>query len=281
MPERRVTVAAAQYAPVHGQVAANLSTSLSWMRQAAGQGAKLLVLPECCLTGYLFEDRIALAELAESVDGPSVTVWRAEAERLGLTLVAGFVERAGGNLYDSALVVAPGGSLSVYRKIHLWGIERQLYIAGDKAVVADTPVGRVGLSICYDLWFPELSRRLALEGAELIASPANWAGNPRMSNSLDQHGEAMGFHLARTTACVNELPVIVADRTGSEGALTFLGNSSIVSASGEAAAGPAPAAGDMLVITEVSLGHAAEGRQSHISSRRPEIYAIGPRKDLP
>ncbi|WP_422031568.1 nitrilase-related carbon-nitrogen hydrolase [Roseovarius sp.] len=272
MTGREIRAAVAQYAPVPGDAQANFDASLDWIDRAAAGGADLLVLPECCLSGYVFADSTAAADHATTADGPAMTAWRGRAARHGLTLVAGIIEADAGTLYDSAVAITPDGTVTTYRKLHLWGIERRLYSPGHRAVIADTPAGRIGLVICYDLWFPELGRALVLGGAEMIACPANWAGNPRMTAPLDAHGQAMGFHLARTTACVNEVPVLAADRIGQEADLTFLGNSCIIAGTGDIAAGPAPADATDLLIADIAVGPVTGRSQGHLASRRPEIY---------
>ncbi|MEQ8895641.1 MAG: nitrilase-related carbon-nitrogen hydrolase [Roseovarius sp.] len=273
MAGKAIRVAAAQYSPVLGDNQANLDTSLGWIDRAAAEGTSLLVLPECCLSGYVFADTEAAAPHATSIDGPAISAWRERAARHGLTLAAGIIEVADGNLYDSAVVITPDGNVTTYRKLHLWSIERDLYRPGNRAVIADTPVGRVGIMICYDLWFPELSRTLVLDGAQMIVCPANWAGNPQMKAPLDAHGQAMGFHIARSTACVNEVPMIVADRVGQEAELTFLGNSCIIAGTGDIVAGPAPADKTELLIADIPLCPAGGAVQSHLESRRPDVYA--------
>jgi predicted amidohydrolase len=272
MSARSVKIAAAQYAPLHGQPDANLATAIDLVAKASLAGVALLVLPECCLTGYRFTDAAALAPLAEERTGERISRLAEAVSRSGMTVVAGLAERDGTKLYDSAVVLQPDAAPVYYRKMHLWGAEREIFAAGDMPVVVPTLVGRIGLSVCYDLWFPELSRALVLGGAEIIASPANWAGNPRMRNVLDEHGQAMGFHLARTSACVNEVVVVAADRIGEEETTRYLGNSCIVSATGEVVAGPVPSDQTAMIIADAQLG-GGDGLQSHFKSRRPDVYA--------
>lgn len=267
-----VRVSAAQYAPSLGNVAQNFAVSIDHMERAARSGAKILVLPECCLTGYHFSNIASLEPLSEDINGAHIETWRDVSARLGLILVAGIAERDGETLFDTAVVLSPDGKVASYRKIHLWGLEKNLYDAGDQPVVIDTAVGRIGILICYDLWFPELSRALTLQGADILASPANWAGNTNLKSRLDADGRCMGYHLARTTACVNERPVIVADRVGSENGLRYLGNSCIVNASGEVVAGPADDESETLILGDIELGSPKVVQQSHLLSRRPDIY---------
>lgn len=267
-------IAVAQYAPRLAAREANVATSLARIADAAAAGADVLVLPECCTTGYAFEDRSLLLALAEAVPGPTTERWCAEATRTGLHIVAGIAERTGETLFNTAVVISPEGMAAHYRKIHLWGIERALYRAGDEPVVVPTRWGRLGVLICYDLWFPELVRAVVLAGADLLAVPANWAGNPRMRRPFDAHGLPMGYHMAVTAACANERPVAVADRIGAEGALRFLGNSCIVGATGEALAGPLGDDEEGLLVADVPMAdRGAVVAQSHLLSRRPDVYA--------
>lgn len=272
MSVKEVKIAAAQYAPKHAQPDVNLASALDLITQASRAGAALLVLPECCLTGYRFADTATLRTVAEQRGSARLARLADAAAVAGITVVAGIAEREGPLLFDSAVVLQPHAAPAYYRKIHLWGAEREIFSAGDTPMVVPTPVGKVGLSICYDLWFPELSRALALQGADIIASPANWAGNPRMVQVLDSQGQAMGFHLARTTACVNEVAVVAADRIGQEQTTRYLGNSCIVSSAGEVLAGPAPFDETTLIVAEVELA-SRDDLQSHIKSRRPDVYA--------
>jgi predicted amidohydrolase len=171
-------------------------------------------------------------------------------------------------------VISPAGLVARYRKIHLWSIERDLYRPGDEPVVAPTPWGGLGVLVCYDLWFPELARALVLAGAVMLAVPANWAGNPRMRNPLDAHGLPMGYHMAVTAACANERPVLVAGRIGAEGRFRFLGHSCIVGASGETLAGPLGVEEEGLLVADLPMaGPMPATWQSHLRSRRPEVYS--------
>lgn len=276
MSARTVRIAAAQYSPVFGDVETNATKSISLMEDAARDGVKLLVLPECCLTGYNFDDSKKLRTVAEDISGDRIAVWHGVCNRLNLTLVAGIVERVGDDLFNTAVIISPIEKPVRYRKIHLWGIERNLYRAGDQPMVVSTPVGRIGISICYDLWFPELSRALKLSGAEALVSPANWAGNAKMTNVLDHDGRAMGYHLARTTACVNEMPVIVADRVGVEDSIRFLGNSCIVSSSGEVVTGPADDREEITLIGDLTIGEEGLAHRTHLASRRLDVYSRPP-----
>jgi predicted amidohydrolase len=138
------------------------------VEEARSRGAEMVVLPECALGGYMTGgDGIAL-------DGPETDRLAAIA---GDTVVcAGFTEAApgSGRAYSSAVCVTGSGVLGHHRKVHLPPSERDAFTAGDSFAAFDTPVGRVGMLICYDKVFPEAARSLALDGAEIVASMSAW-----------------------------------------------------------------------------------------------------------
>lgn len=140
--------------------------------------------------------------------------------RTGKLLVGGFAERADGRLYNSAYAVGPKAT-TVYRKIHLWNREKLLFQAGSQPCVIEHQGRRIGIEICYDLQFPELSAYLSRQGAELIVAPTAWA--------QDAHGPSHGLHphafLAMATAYSYGVCVAVANRTGTERGALFPGQS--------------------------------------------------------
>lgn len=162
--------------------ARNLETATSWIRRAAALGAKLVGLPENFSWMGPEPER---PSAAEPLDGPTLSRMAALARELSITLLAGSVLEAGapgGRLYNTSALFGPDGTrLGVYRKMHLFDVEigdgatyreSAAVAPGTEVVVADTPVGRVGLSICYDMRFPELYRAMANRGATLVTVPA-------------------------------------------------------------------------------------------------------------
>jgi predicted amidohydrolase len=167
----RPLIAVQQYGPHYRNKAANLQLSIAKTREAAEAGAKIIVLPECCLSGFAFDDKIELADLSEPSDGPAIRAWRETARSLNVYLIAGLVERSGATLFNSAAVFTPDGRSLIYRKCHLFGKERGLFDLGEHLACIETPWGKLGVAICYDLWFPEFARALALAGATLLPRP--------------------------------------------------------------------------------------------------------------
>lgn len=279
-------VASVQMEPVIGDVAANIARSTELVELAAAQGARLAVLPELANTGYVFESREEAYALAEAVpEGPSSQAWIALAQRLGIYLVAGIAERCGHRLYNSALIAGPQGYLGTYRKLHLWGDENLYFEAGDLGLpVFDTELGRIGVAICYDGWFPEVYRLLAVRGADIVAVPTNWVPMPGQTRD----GPVMAHALTMGGAHSNGLTVVCADRVGTERGQPFVGRSLIVGSQGWIAAGPASIDQEEVLLASIDLRASRRARQlndfNHVlRDRRRDIYdeqlgaAAGPR----
>ncbi len=162
--------------------AKNLDTAVRLVNEAADLGAKLVGLPENF--AYMGPEDGRLAG-AEAVDGPILGTLREVAKRRGLFIVAGSIAEKSANpkmtANTSAVIADDGSIVATYRKIHLFDVnipdgaryaESEVVVPGDKVVVAPTPLGRIGLTVCYDLRFPELYRKLASLGAEVITIPS-------------------------------------------------------------------------------------------------------------
>lgn len=169
-------VAGIQMTPIMNDVDANLKRGLKFVREAAAE-ADLIVLPELWTTGYYLSQG-AFANLAEARDGKTVTAIQEEALRSGSAIVCPFVEEdEHKNIFIAAAIIdGDGGLKGIIRKSLLWGREQQIFAKGEiKYPVFDTKIGKIGVLICYEMEFPETSRLLALEGAEIIACPSVWS----------------------------------------------------------------------------------------------------------
>jgi len=273
--ESRVGVACVQMNPEVGDKARNVARSVELIERAHGQGAGLIVLPELCNSGYVFESREEAFALSETLaDGDTIRVWTTLAARLGVTLVAGYAERDGAALYNAAAVIGPHGVLGGYRKTHLWGDEHLYFEPGNLGMpVFHTPFGRVAAAICYDIWFPEVFRMAATSGADILCVPTNWVPMPAQPAQLP----AMANVLAMGGAHSNGLFVAAADRVGVERGQPFLGRSLIVDSQGWPVAGPASATDEEIMVATVNLADARRHRQlngfNHVlRDRRPEVY---------
>lgn len=270
-----IGVAVVQMEPRIGAVAENIAKSVALASEAAGHGAELIVLPELCNSGYVFESQDEAASLAENAhSGPAARAWSALAAQRGIWLVAGLNERADGRLYNSALVIGPEGVVGVFRKIHLWDAENRFFAHGDLGFpLFDLPFGRLGTFICYDGWFPESYRMCALRGADIVAVPTNWVPMPEQPPGRD----VMANTLLMAGAHANAVFIAAADRVGVERGQAFLGRSLILGPSGWPLAGPASADREEILLARADLAEAAERRQlnarNHLfGDRRPDVY---------
>jgi predicted amidohydrolase len=225
-----VALAAVRLAPVIGDVAGNRARAAAAVAEAAARGARLVVLPELATSGYCLEDAAEARASAEPVPGPATALWGAAAADAGVTVVGGICELdAHGSARNTAVVIGPDGALLArYRKLHLWGREKALFAPGDEpAPVVDTPAGRLGIGICFDLWFPEQVRALALAGAEIAVFPSNF------SHSAPQDGlPHLDVITAIAMAHVNRLHLVVSDRCGTERGQRWVGSALVVDADG-------------------------------------------------
>jgi predicted amidohydrolase len=273
--ESRMKVACLQMEPRIGEVPANVARSLELIAQAARAGAKLAVLPELCNTGYVFESREEAVALSEEVpDGPTCDAWTAAAREHSIFIVAGITERENGKLYNSAVLIGPQGHVGTYRKNHLWGAENTIFEPGNLGVpVFDIGVGRVACAICYDIWFPEIFRLAALQGADMLCVATNWVPMPAQPGNLPM----MANILAMGGAHANSMFVAAADRIGVERGQPFLGNSLIVSHTGWPLAGPASLDREEMITADIDLAEARRNRNltefnERLRDRRTDMY---------
>ena len=264
--------AVAQMEPKLGEIGRNLEAIVARIEEASELGADLIVLPECAVTGYVFESHDEAQAAAQEIPGPTLDVLEQECARLGVHAVCGVLARDGDELRNRSLLVGPEGLLATYDKTHLpfLGVDRFVTAGTDPLVPVDTPIGRIGLLICYDLRFPEATRSLALRGADLIAHPTNWPVAARANAEF----------ITRTRAHENLLYLLTANRVGTERTAEFCGWSQIVAPSGERLV-EADAASEVLLAAEVDVNEArrksivpksGEYEMHLFGHRRPDLY---------
>jgi predicted amidohydrolase len=241
--------------------------------QAIAQGAEIVIVPELSNSGYLFGSEEEARAAAVPADGPLLASWAEEAARGDAVVIGGFCELgADGRVYNSSALVDRDGVQAVYRKLHLWDRENLWFVAGDEpAPVVQTRHGRIGLAVCYDIEFPELTRGLALQGAELIALPANWP-----HDDAPPDGRPILHSLASITAYLNKVFVAVCDRCGTERGGEFEGGSVIAGPEGSLRAGPVQDRGVAIVHADCDLQEAqnkrTSGRNDAFADRRVDRY---------
>lgn len=273
--EAVVTIACVQMEPVVGEKEQNVRRTLDFIERAAAGGARLIVLPELCNSGYVFRSREEAFALAEEVPGgPTCRAWAEVARARGLHLVAGIAEREGQALYNAAVVIGPAGHVGTFRKVHLWNEENLFFEPGNLGFpVFRTPLGRIGTFICYDGWFPESYRLCALQGADIVCVPTNWVPIPGQV----ERREAMANILCMAGAHANSVFVAAADRIGVERGQPFIGQSVIVSYTGWPVGGPASPDREEIIYAEANLADARRKRNWNeynqvLRDRRTDVY---------
>lgn len=274
-PAAALRVACIQMEPIVGEKARNLAASLAHIETAAAAGARLLVLPELCNSGYVFATREEAFALSEPIPGgQTCTAWAEAAARLGIWIVAGIAERAGDVLYNSSVLIGPDGHIGTFRKVHLWNAEALFFEPGDLGFpVFRTSFGRIGMAICYDGWFPEAYRLCALQGADIVCVPTNWVPIP----GQDPTREAMANILVMAAAHSNSIFIAAADRVGTERGQPFLGQSLIASYTGWPIAGPAGPTDEEIIYADLDLSEARRARNWNdynqpLRDRRSDVY---------
>jgi predicted amidohydrolase len=229
-----------QYDVVFGDKEANQRKILSLI---GGDRFDLLVLPELALTGYFMPSRAKTVELAEEfASGETFEFFRDAAHRQDGAIVFGFAERAGDKVYNSAALLCPDGTAYLYRKTHLFNLEKQWFDPGDTGFrVFEFRGARIGIMICFDWLFPESARTLMLRGADIICHPSNlvlpYCQDPMITRCLE-----------------NRVYAITCNRTGMERQgdemLAFTGRSQIVGPRGELLAS-SDGTGEKLVLLDL------------------------------
>ena len=259
-------IAAAQIACVVGDISANLKKIRDFASRAKAQAADWIVFPEMADTGYVMS--VIRTHAAAWHEG-AVPELRRIAQELSLGIVCGVSEREGAAIFNTQIVIAANGEiLGKYRKTHLFSPapieEHKCFTAGPGTVSLPTGQFRFGLSICYDLRFPELYRKLATaESADVFVLSSAWPF-PRVEHFRT---------LALARAIENQSYLIAANRVGTDDGVTFCGSSAIIDPSGTLIAA-ASADHEELIVSEVSeeLLHEVRERMPIFAHRRPDVY---------
>lgn len=240
MTDTKVTVAALQFAP-SGSVAENIATVEAMIRAAAGQGANVILPPELFCGPYfcVTQDEDVFAQAAPWKTHPATLALSKLAGELGVVIPVSIFEKAGPEYYNTLVMIdADGTPLGIYRKSHIPdgpGYQEKFYFKpGDTGFkVWDTRFGRFGAGICWDQWFPEAARAMALQGADILFYPTAIGSEPQDA-SLDTAARWRRAMLGHAVS--NVTPVVAANRIGNEGGQMFYGTSFIADETGEVVA---------------------------------------------
>jgi N-carbamoylputrescine amidase len=274
---RELTVAIAQITSAENR-AASLALSLEAAGELFTRGAALVVLPELIVPGYRLE-RDFLEAGADPLDGPVTRAWHDLAARSGGYVAAGFCERDGDRLYNTAVLIGPEGLALHYRKLHRFAAEKEIFAPGDLGLpVAHTDVGVIGLCVCYDLRFVETVRILALRGAELVCVPTAW-----LPGFDQQRWDAEGYcpqaRGAMLQANLDQVHIACASQAGPAGGLDFLGSSVVCDPYGAVPVGPLPADQPELAMVTIDLdsverAHDRGALINPFEDRRSDVYGL-------
>jgi len=215
--QNSLKASAIQFNLTLGDIEVNLGKALAALDRVRGLGARLAVMPEMWSSGYDYKRLAVLADHTPQI----VQQLCDKTATSGMVVVGSLAERVEDKIFNTAFVIDRGAVVGTYRKLHLFSTmqEDRFLTAGGETLVVETSVGRLGVAICYDLRFPELFRKLALEGAEIICLPAEWP-KPRQ-----EHWDT----LLRARAIENQLFLVAANCCGVQGKLDFFGHSQLVS----------------------------------------------------
>lgn len=249
--------------------AQNLKKACEAIQNAAQGGADLVLLPEMFMAFFPVDSGISYADVAEPIDGPFVTQLATAAKKYGIYVICGIYESAVNEpkrAFNTTVMLNRQGELIYhYQKTHLYDAfsyqESLNIIQSDNALKPiETEFGKIGILVCYELRFPEVARKLALAGADLLIVPTAWVSGPLK----EEHYQA----LVKARALENTIPVCACDQTGN----IFIGRSLVCDALGVTVA----SAGydETLFFAEISPQHTAETRQKLpcMQNRRPELY---------
>jgi 5-aminopentanamidase len=269
-----IRVAGVQMDPQLADVAGNLAHCLEMLDSAAQAGAQLVVFPEAALSGYVFRSLEEAIPVAEPIPGPSTDAIAEACRRLNVCAVVGLLEKDGEAYYNASALLGPEGFIGKYRKLHLphLGVDRFVRPGDLAPAVYDTALGRIGLSICYDLDFPEYPRVLALMGAQLIVTITNWPDDI----------EFVPDYVARTRARENMVNHIAVDRAGVERGVRFIGRSQMIDQTGTVLVEGKHFAED-LIFADIDPAAADQKHKvvipgeleiDMLEDRRPEFYGL-------
>lgn len=263
-------IALAQINPRLGRFAQNLENTAAVIHEARLRDSHLVAFPEAALTGYAFRSREEALELlpGDLAERAVDIVSRSCGESL---VLLGLIEGEGEEIFNTVLLISSKGLVARYRKAHLpyLGVDRFVTPGPEPPLVVDTPFGRLGVLICFELRFPEVARVLALKGADIIFNITNWP----------QGAEANATFIGRTRALENRVFLASCNRCGMERGVQFIGRSQVVSPEGRILAKAGPGEEILYADIDVSLARdksvikqPGEYEMHLFRERKPHLY---------
>ena len=268
-----IRIAAAQINCPVGKLADNLTKHREYARRAAEGGARIICFPETSLSGYPTTDGVPL-ELAQPLRGQLGQAVADLSAETGIQILAGFIERdASGVLYNTQLVADSGRLVGAYRKTHVGCSEIHRFSHGDEFLLFSCGQTTCAIQICYDMHYPEMSRILALRGAEVIFAPYASPDPCTEAGRLAKRERWLKYQPAR--AFDNSVYVVAVNQVGHNGSIEFPGTTLVYSPFGDIIAEARPRVEDLLVV-DLSAAALDEKRRDALQfftyTRRPELY---------
>ena len=268
----KVIIAGVQMDPKIGEKRHNVDKAIDFCREAHNNGAKIVIFPECALTGYCFSDLQEAVSISEPVPGPSTESMQKICRELDILALFGLIEKADDKYYNVATLVGSEGVIGNFRKIHLpfLGVDQFVNKGDTPFTVYDTKYGKLGWVICYDGSFPESIRTLTLKGVEIAILLTNWPDGD----------EPIPNYIIPARAIENHINYIAVNRVGKERGVHFIGMSRIVDPSGNILA-QENTDKETIIYAEVDLEKARNKNivvipgvyeMNRIKDRRPEFY---------
>lgn len=217
-------IAGVQMDVLLGETRHNLERMVSFLEQTAKEGADLTIFPECALSGYCFESLDEARLFAETLPGPTTATLTEQCAQFGAHIIFGLLESDGDRVFNACALVGPDGLVASYRKVHLphLGVDRFVDPGNRPFSVESLGDVRLAMNICYDSAFPEAARAVALDGADLIVLPTNWAVG----------AEKTPAYVINARALENAVYYAAVNRVGTEQGFRFIGNSKICAPDG-------------------------------------------------
>ncbi len=255
-----------QTSPIFGEITQNFEQVENLLGNTK---ADLIVLPELFATGYTFISKEEAESMAENTDGETAKFLMGLAEKTGAVVVGGFIEKDGNQIFNSSMIVSDNEVLGTYRKLHLYYKEKLWFSPGNKPLeIYEVKNTKVGIMICFDWFFPETIRSLALLGADIIAHPANLV-LPYCQNAM------------KTRCLINRVFAVTCNRIGNEvrgeDNFVFTGGSQITSYNGEVLS-TAPIDKPHIDFVEIDVTQSRDKNLNKYNNifedRRTELYSL-------
>jgi len=277
MEQGRVTIGLVQMA-MGQDMDRNRKKAEEQAEAAAGAGARIICLPELYRSRY-FPSHVGtdIAGIAETIPGESTAVFSSIARRHGVVIIVPILERTPeGRIYNAAVVIDADGTVSApYHKVHIpqdpGFFEKEYFYPGDAYRVFSTQFGRIAVLICYDQWFPEAARCVALEGAEIIFYPTA-IGHPDANTPEEGNWQEAWELIQRSHAIASSVHVAAVNRVGREGEIRFFGGSFVCDAFGKIIARAADTEETLIATVDLSMNAAVRDSWGFFRNRRPETY---------